>query len=329
MNKINTAATANDLDAVKTAILAGEDVNSVDAEGNTALSWALFHGNEAMFALLLRAGASAYQDVSPVLFTGEPKEDEETGNDWPSQTSWPVIIAAAYAKQWGMVRQLIAAGADYHVKCYDTDDVAGHAIHQNQLAELKFLLDKQLKINMRRRGGDTLLMSAVWANSLDAVTMLLQHGANPFIDDREKRTPALVALQYKDFSLCQAIMDYKWGERKLHWYLLLPDLLSNLLQQVEWKKAGTEEVRYIITKMMEFKGDTAMRDALENGLRRVASGSDRRREEPNLPILQLMVEMGVSLNLNNPRMRSAYSIAETMEANGEAARLLRQAMLND
>lgn len=91
------AALSNDLDAVRSLIAAGADVNETTADGgNSPLTWAAYHGNASMTQVLIDAGA----DVNWA--------DEE-------HQSTALHQAASYGRV-DVIQVLVAAGADLEFK---------------------------------------------------------------------------------------------------------------------------------------------------------------------------------------------------------------------
>ena len=81
-----------DVEAVRGAIANGADVNASQGDGMTGLHWAARHGDEAVAALLIEAGAN----VEATTRIGAHR---------------PLHVASRLGRA-GVVRQLVEAGAD-------------------------------------------------------------------------------------------------------------------------------------------------------------------------------------------------------------------------
>ena len=122
--RLADAAQRRDLDAVRALLAEGIEVDAPQADGATALAWAVHRDDAAMAGLLLRAGADANAandlGVSPLMLAAEngsaPMIERllEAGADpnLARPAGGTALMMAARAGNTAVVRRLIAAGAD-------------------------------------------------------------------------------------------------------------------------------------------------------------------------------------------------------------------------
>jgi len=159
------AAMRGDLDAVRTLIARGNDVNAAQGDGMTALHWAASNGDAKIAALLLQARARV--DVVTRI-------DAHT----------PLHIASRVGSA-AVVKLLLDAGADASVRT----GTGVAPIHFAALAGsgevIAALLDRGADVNAREPAWEqTPLMLAAAGNRADAVRVLLQRGADPALQAR-------------------------------------------------------------------------------------------------------------------------------------------------
>ena len=156
-SRLADAAEHRDLDAVRALLAEGHEVDAPQADGATALAWAVHRDDAAMAGLLLGAGADpdAANDlgVTPLMLAAEngsaPMVERllEAGADpdLARPAGGTALMTAARSGSTAVVRRLIAAGAD-------VDAVAG--------------------------GGQTALMWAAAGGHPGVVTVLAEVGAD-------------------------------------------------------------------------------------------------------------------------------------------------------
>ena len=156
-SRLADAAEHRDLDAVRALLAEGHEVDAPQADGATALAWAVHRDDAAMAELLLEAGADpdAANDlgVTPLMLAAEngsaPMVERllEAGADpdLARPAGGTALMTAARSGSTAVVRRLIAAGAD-------VDDAAG--------------------------GGQTALMWAAAGGHPGVVTVLAEVGAD-------------------------------------------------------------------------------------------------------------------------------------------------------
>ena len=161
-----TAATSDVADAVMRAdsaalgrLLAQKaDVNVPQADGATALHWAVYRDDLATADRLLKAGALA-----------------KVGNRYGST---PLALAAENGNP-AMVQRLLEAGADANERLLNQETVLMMAARTGNLATMKVLLDRGADVNaIEATRGTTALMWAAAQRHPAAVQLLVDRGAN-------------------------------------------------------------------------------------------------------------------------------------------------------
>lgn len=162
VSSVLEAARAGDVDALRTELRAGGDVNAAQGDGFTALHWAAKNGDRAAAELLIAAGA----DLSAATRLG-------------SHT--PLHVAAA-AGSSGVAEALLAAGAEIG----KTTETGAQAIHyaaaSGSAPTLEVLAAAGADLDaVEPHWGQTPLMFAAGMARADAAAALLEAGADPSV----------------------------------------------------------------------------------------------------------------------------------------------------
>ncbi|MCB1208635.1 MAG: ankyrin repeat domain-containing protein [Verrucomicrobiales bacterium] len=179
-----------------------EDINSMQADGTTALHWAAYHDQAEVVSRLLAAGAKvdlanrygmtplllACQNgnagiVTALLKAGANANARQRGGETALMVASRTGILAA-------VRALIDAGAEV-----DAEDQTGQTALMWAAAEghaevIDLLIEKGADFQRRLRSGFTALLFAAREGKSAAVKMLIQHGADvkdAIVTDHEAR----------------------------------------------------------------------------------------------------------------------------------------------
>ncbi len=112
-----------------------------------------------------------------------------------ASTSWETpLFAAAAAGHEELFSLLLAAGADIHCHTKAQSTLLHAAANGGSTVILSQLLEPlSAKLNARQRNGDTPLLVALQRNNTEAVRLLLEAGANPFLRDSKRRELTEVA----------------------------------------------------------------------------------------------------------------------------------------
>ena len=152
------AARAQDVDAVRTALAEGADVNARQPDGATALHWAAFRDNEEIVGLLIAAGA-----------------DVNAANDLQATPLW----LAAENGSAPMVNRLLAAGASPDVPLPEGETPVMTAARTGNVEVVALLIAAGADVNrVEQTRRQTALMWAVAQGHTAVVDQLIAHGAD-------------------------------------------------------------------------------------------------------------------------------------------------------
>jgi ankyrin len=170
------AAQRKDMAAVRAFVSRKADVNAPQADGTTALHWAVHWNDAEAVALLLRAGAKV-----------------GTANRFGSSP----LAEAATAGNAALLKTLLDAGADAKaLSTLDGETVLMSAARTGNVEAVRLLIDRGADVNARERyKGQTALMWAASERHAPIVKLLLEHGADWKVRsfDRETKPPKLSA----------------------------------------------------------------------------------------------------------------------------------------
>lgn len=152
------AAMRGDVAAVRQLVAQHADVNAPQADGATALHWAVFRSDHEMMDLLLKAGANA-----------------KAANRDGSTPLWLACINGDASA----VAALIQAGADVNEQLPLGRTPLMAAARTGNVDAMKVLLDHGAEVNTREKlRGTTALMWAADEGHADAIRLLAEHGAD-------------------------------------------------------------------------------------------------------------------------------------------------------
>ena len=154
------AAMRNAVDAVRSLLKQGADVNAAQGDGMTALHWAAKHGNAAMGKMLIYAGANL-------------EATTRLGDYTP-------LHMAAKAGHAAVASALLEAGSDANVTTTTGGATPLHfAAASGSANTVGVLLDYYADVDAREtQWGQTPLMFAAAYNRVEALKALLQRGAD-------------------------------------------------------------------------------------------------------------------------------------------------------
>ena len=152
------AVMRGDSAAVRRLLTQKADVNAPQADGATALHWAVYRDDVATVDLLLKAGAN-------------PKAANGFG-------ATPLSLAAENGNP-AIVQRLLDAGADANERMPNSDTVLMMAARTGNVATMKLLLDRGADVNAKETTrGTTALMWAAAQRHPAAVQLLVDRGAD-------------------------------------------------------------------------------------------------------------------------------------------------------
>ncbi len=154
--KLADAAERNDISSIGALLDGGAKTDARQADGMTALHWAVYHDNlDAVLALI---GAGAEPSVV---------------NRYQIA---PLTLAARNGNE-AIVRQLIEAGADANTATPGGETALMSAARTGRLGAVKALLEAGAKVDATLKNGQTALMWATAENHLTVVRELIDSGA--------------------------------------------------------------------------------------------------------------------------------------------------------
>jgi ankyrin repeat protein len=170
------AAARRDLDAVRSLVARGADVNAAQGDGMTALHWAAVNGDTEIADVLLRAGAN-------------------TGAFTRNGAYRPLHLASRYGHA-GVVRSLLEAGADPNARTTTASAAPLHLAAASGNADaVSALLDHGAEVDaLESEWEQTPLIFAASYNRLEVMKVLLDRGANPSLVTRVVDLEALAAV---------------------------------------------------------------------------------------------------------------------------------------
>ncbi|MGE3513177.1 MAG: ankyrin repeat domain-containing protein, partial [Vicinamibacterales bacterium] len=185
------AIKSGDVSGAMSLIRHGGDINVPEADGTTALHWAVHRDNLELVEALLQAGASAtsvnrygVQPLSLACFNGNAAIVERllaSGAD-PNTTKpagETVLMTAARSGSADVVRRLVSRGADVNRRDPERGQTAlMWAAAENHAEVVQILLDHGGDIAARSRAGFTPLLYAARGGHLDAARALLLRGGD-------------------------------------------------------------------------------------------------------------------------------------------------------
>ena len=236
------AARSRNVQAVRTLIRQGANVNAQEADGTTALHWAVRAGDASMVEALLRARASVIvrnrYGVTPLSLAaeaGSPALVErllKAGADAKSVVTegQTVLMVAARTGNADVIRQLVAYGADVNAKeSWMGETALMWAAAANNVAAVRTLAELGAQVNARSatiaypeqkpaepsnyvgsfvpKGQWTPLLYAARENAIDASRALVEAGADVNIQDPEGVTPLLEAVLNMHYDLARVLID--------------------------------------------------------------------------------------------------------------------------
>ena len=213
------AVKAGSAESVRALLDQRADVNVAEADGTTALHWAVQGEAAALVGLLIDAGAGVgaanrygATPLSVACLTGNAgiiAQLLEAGADANAATAGgrTALMTAARTGHVAAVEVLLAHGADVHA----TDDTHGQtalmwAAAENNAEVVDTLARAGADVGARTRHGFTALLFAARAGRIEAAKALLAAGAE--LDEALSNgvTPLLLAITNKNFELAAVLL---------------------------------------------------------------------------------------------------------------------------
>lgn len=237
----------NDVKTVRSLLAQRAAVNTVEADGSTALHWAAQRNNLEIADLLIAAGANVKAatryNITPLFLAStngnatliehllkagvDPNSTAEQG-----QTA---LMTAALNGTADAVRVLLMHGANVNAAEPGTNQTAlMWAASEGNAAAIETIVEYNADIKAKTKTGFTALLFAVRNGHIDAVKALLGHGAN-VNDVAPDGTNALnMAVVNAYFDIASALIDHGADPN-------MPDPRGSALHTLAWlRKPGSD-----------------------------------------------------------------------------------------
>jgi ankyrin repeat protein len=182
---ISDAAEKRDWNEVLARIKEKADVNAPQADGTTALHWAVHYDDLATTKALLAAGAN----VAATNHYGVP----------------PLSLACVNGND-GIVRALLEAGADPNITLRGGESVLMTAARTGRVGPVVALLDRGAKVDAEDRKGQTALMWAAADGNAEVVELLIKSEADIHHRLKSGFTPLLFAAREGRIEVARALL---------------------------------------------------------------------------------------------------------------------------
>ncbi len=184
--RLTEAARGQDIEAVRTLLDEGVDVNTPQGDGATALSWASYWDDVEMADLLIRAGAEA---------------------NIANQLGVTPLALACGNRSAEMVETLLKAGADPNVAERNGQTLLMVCARTGNVAAVRSLLEQGADANAREaERGQTALMGAVAGKHVDVVNALIDHGGEVNARTDSGFTSLMFSAQQGDLESARALV---------------------------------------------------------------------------------------------------------------------------
>jgi ankyrin len=184
--RLPDAAAARNPEAVRAALAGGADVNARQADGSTALHWAVHLDDAALVDALLAAGA-----------------DADAANDYGAT---PLTLACINANA-AIVEKLLAAGADANAAASTGETPLMRCARTGNAAAVKALLARGAEVNAKdNEQAQTALMWAVAQKHAAAAEALIAAGADVQARSKGGFTPLLFASRVGDVASAEVLV---------------------------------------------------------------------------------------------------------------------------
>lgn len=229
-SKLADLAENREFEAVRTLVDQGTDTNAVQADGMSALHWAVYHEQTETARMLIKAGAHAglqnRYGVSPLSLACQNGNGElvelllEAGAD-PNTTLPGDETALMTAARTGLlepVESLLAHGAEVNAKELNQQTALMWAAAEGHVRVVDALIAAGAEVDHQLKSGFTALFFAIREGRIAVTQRLLDAGGdvNQVVETRNsprfgrgplRLTPLLLALENGHFELAKHLLD--------------------------------------------------------------------------------------------------------------------------
>lgn len=185
-SRLIDAVKNQDHEVLRTLLKERIDVNSPQADGATALSWASYMDDLEAVDLLIRAGAKV---------------------DLANQYGITPLLLACTNRSASMVEKLLEAGANPNLAQWEGQTPLMECARTGNVAAVKLLLNHKVNVNAREAGrGQTALMWAAAGKHADVVQTLIEHGTDRNARTGTGFTPLMFAAQQGDLESARILV---------------------------------------------------------------------------------------------------------------------------
>jgi len=318
---VNAARSGNG-DVMRQILAAGADPNVSVTREQTPLMWAAGQGHAEVVAALVEYGADidARSLVRPQYVKSEKEQDSHPAYKfWVELGGHTPLMFAAGAGDFDSAKVLVEAGSDVNALSAFGLNPAIMAVHGGNSQLLELLLSNGAKADAAD-AGHTALHAAVLRGNVDAVKVLLEHGANP---DALLERPTPTRRQTVDYNFHDSLVGAtplwlaaRFSEPRIMELLLAAGADPNWVNNVVYPAQRRGEL-YIaeegeISVLMAAVGMGHRRLRLSWGTpERRAGRLGLDQEALVLETCRVIVQAGVDVNLRDASGESAVDFAQS------------------
>jgi ankyrin repeat protein len=264
-----------DVQAVQTLVRKGADVRAPEADGTTALHWAVQSDNLELVEVVVAAGADVKAanryGVTPLVLActnGNAAIVDrllKSGADpnTASREGETALMTAARTGAGDVVKRLIAAGANVNAKeTWRGQTALMWAIAEGHLDIVRTLLETGASANAKTPKGFTPFLFAVRGGNFDMVKTLLDAGADVNETAGEGTTALVVAIVNAHFELAAFLLDYGAdatadmpGGTALHAVTRTRDYEYGTVVRPAAEQTGSMDALELVTRLIDYGAD--------------------------------------------------------------------------